>query len=166
MTSAFIDQFTIVLFVGLLAWAAFNDFRTYLIPNSVSFSVALLYPAHVLASPVPIDWVGALVVAFALLATGIVMFALKYAGGGDVKLLAAAALWAGPMQVLGFVLLTTMAGGVLAVFTRSYLQYVRPWPNVRLAPDDDSADKLHASIPYGIAIAVGGLWLAIQLLSR
>ena len=166
MASAFIDQFTIMLFVGLLAWAAFNDFRTYLIPNSVSLSVALLYPAHVLASPVPIDWVGALIVAFAMLAVGIIMFALKYAGGGDIKLLAAAALWAGPTQALGFILLTTLAGGGLALLTESYLQYLRPWPTGALAADESAAIKLHGSVPYGIAIAVGGLWLAIQILQH
>jgi len=166
MASAFIDQFTIVLFVGLLAWAGFSDFRTYLIPNSVSFSVALLYPAHVLASPVPVDWVGALIVGFVMLAVGIVMFALKYAGGGDVKLLAAAALWAGPSQVLGFVLLTTLAGGGLAILTESYLQHLRPWPTGALAADESAAVKLHSSVPYGIAIAIGGLWLTIQILQR
>lgn len=166
MASAFVDQIAIVIFIGLLAWAAVSDFKTYLIPNSVSLGVALLYPAHVLASPVAVDWAGALVVAACVLAVGFVMFAMRLAGGGDVKLLAAASLWAGPAQALPFLLLTTLAGGLLAAMTMNYLRYVRPWPSDMLAPDEAAALKLRATVPYGIAIALGGLWVAVHMIAR
>jgi prepilin peptidase CpaA len=166
MASAFVDQIAIVAFLGLLAWAALSDFRTYLIPNSVSLGVAVLYPAHVLASAAPVDWAGALVVAGCVLLVGFVMFAMRLAGGGDVKLLAAASLWAGPAQILPFVLLTTLAGGLLAAMTLNYLRYVRPWPSNALAADESAALKLRGTVPYGIAIALGGLWLVVQMFAH
>ncbi|HLF59064.1 MAG TPA: prepilin peptidase [Alphaproteobacteria bacterium] len=166
MASAFINHVTIIMFAGLLAWAAVSDFRTYLIPNSVSISVAVLYPAHVLASPLPVDWPGALIVAVLMLAAGFVLFALRYAGGGDAKLLAAASLWAGPDQILAFLLLTTLAGGMLALVTGNYLRFMRPWPDGALAPDEAAAVKLQTSVPYGIAVALGGLWVAFQIMPR
>jgi len=162
MASAFVDHVAILMFAGLLSWAAVSDFRTYLIPNSVSISVAILYPAHVLASPVPVDWLGALVVGFAALIVGFAMFALRYAGGGDVKLLAATALWAGPQNILPFLLLTTLAGGMIALLTGTHFRFMRPWPDSALAPDEAAALKLRSSVPYGMAIAAGGLWLAVQ----
>lgn len=164
MASAFINHVAILMFVGLLGWAAISDFRTYLIPNSVSLSVAVLYPAHVLASPAPVEWRSAVVVAAAMLAAGFVLFAMRYAGGGDIKLAAAVALWAGPSQILAFVLLTTLAGGALALVTGSHLRFFRPWPDGALAPDEASAIKLRTSVPYGIAIAIGGIWLATRIL--
>jgi len=163
MASAFVDHMAILIFVGLLAWAAVSDFRRYLIPNSISLSVAVLYPAHVLASPLAVDWQGAVVVAGAALATGFVLFALRYAGGGDVKLLAATALWAGPEKIVAFLLLTTIAGGVLAMIAGNHLRFLRPWPDGAAAPDEAAAVKLHGSVPYGIAIAIGGFWLAAHL---
>ena len=85
MASAFINHVTIWMFVGLLVWAAVSDFRTYLIPNSISVSIAVLYPAHVIASPVAVDWPHAALAAVAMLAVGFALFAMRYAGGGDVK---------------------------------------------------------------------------------
>lgn len=160
MASAFINHVTIWMFVGLLAWAAVSDFRTYLIPNSISLSIAVLYPAHVIASPAAIDWPHAALAALAVLAVGFALFAMRYAGGGDVKLAAAVALWAGPANLPAFLVLTTIAGGVLALATASYLRFWRPLPDLALAPDEVSALKLRTSVPYGVAIALGGAWIA------
>jgi len=160
MASAFINHVTIWMFVGLLAWAAVSDFRTYLIPNSISLSIAVLYPAHVIASPGAVDWPHAALAALAVLAVGFALFAMRYAGGGDVKLAAAVALWAGPANLPAFLVLTTIAGGVLALATASHLRFLRPLPDLALAPDEASALKLRTSVPYGVAIALGGAWIA------
>jgi prepilin peptidase CpaA len=165
MASAFVDQIAIFLFVSLLVWAAISDYRTYLIPNAVSISVAILYVAHVLASPVPVDWIGAVAGTGAVLAVGFFLFAMRYAGGGDVKLVAATSLWAGPHLILGFFLLTTLFGAGLALVTGRFLQFMRPWPASALAADEAAALKLRTSVPYGIAIAVGGLWVAVQIVA-
>ena len=160
MASAFINHVTIFMFVGLLAWAAISDFRTYLIPNSISLSISVLYPAHVIASPVAVDWPHAALAALVVLAVGFALFAMRYAGGGDVKLAAAVALWVGPAYLPAFLVLTTIAGGALAVATATHLRFLRPLPDLALAPDEASALKLRTSVPYGIAIALGGAWIA------
>ncbi len=47
---------------------------------------------------------------------GAVLFARGYLGGGDVKLLAAATLWAGPAGTPTLLMLTGVLGGALALF--------------------------------------------------
>ena len=163
MASAFVDQIAIVTFVGLLGWAAFSDFKTYLIPNSVSLAVIGLYPAHVIASPIAVDWIGAVLVAACVLAAGFVLFAMRLAGGGDIKLLVAVSLWAGPAQIFPFLIFTTLAGGLLSLVTLTHLRHIRPWPSDALAPDEAAALKLRMSVPYGIAIALGGIWLVVRM---
>ena len=67
-------------------------------------------------------------------------------GGGDVKLLAAGALWLGAAALGPFLLATVLAGGVLAVaFLLAGLLRRR------------AAGAAAASLPYGIAIAAGGI---------
>lgn len=165
MSAALIDQTVVVFFIGLLAWAAVSDYRDYIIPNSVSLSLAVLYFAHVAASPVPVEWLGALAVAAAVLAVGLVLFAFSIAGGGDIKLLAATVLWAGPDLAMPFLVIMALAGGVLALATASHLRFLRPMPSGAVAPDDETALKLRRSVPYAIAIATAGAWVAGRLLT-
>ena len=70
-------------------------------------------------------------------------FRLGILGGGDVKLLAAAALWLGAAALMPFLMATALAGGLLAV---AFLA----WALVR-------RDRGRVALPYGIAIAAGGV---------
>jgi prepilin peptidase CpaA len=85
-----------------------------------------------------------------------VLFALKRIGGGDVKLMAATALWAGADYGIDFLLLTALAGGVLSVGLLLRLNYgwVIGWPAV----------DTRKAVPYGVAIATGGMYVAAKLL--
>ena len=68
-------------------------------------------------------------------------------GGGDVKLAAALALWFSPARQLKFlIVLMSIAGGVLTADRRS------TWHRCR---KNDGRPE----IPYGVAIAFGGLWI-------
>lgn len=165
MSAEYVDTTVVAAFIALLTWAAVSDFRTYTIPNNVTLSIAILYPAHVLASPAAVDWIGGAAVAAVLLAVGIAFYGFHLVGGGDVKLLSAAALWAGPAQIVPFLLLVTIAGAFLALSAASYLRLIRPWPDGAVAPDEQTAVKLRRSVPYGVAIAVGGLWVAGRALA-
>ena len=72
------------------------------------------------------------------------MFAMGGMGGGDVKLIGALALWL-PLQPLVLMLVVmAMAGGVLTL-AMAAAHKIRK-----------SKDTLE--IPYGVAIAFGGLW--------
>src|SRR3546814_4520782 len=88
-------EISILAFAALLAAAAVEDVRRLIIPNRIPLGIIILYPAYVLSTGAPVDWVGGSTLAAGALAIGIVLFAFRYAGGGDVKLFVAASLWAG-----------------------------------------------------------------------
>ena len=100
----------------------------------------------------------ALLVAGALLLIGFGLFAFGHIGGGDVKLLAASALWAGPELILAFLLLTAMAGGLLSAALLVQNRY--GWV-LGFASGDEGA-----VVPYGVALAAGGLFVSFTLLTR
>ncbi|HVI90545.1 MAG TPA: pilus assembly protein CpaA, partial [Dongiaceae bacterium] len=63
------------------------------------------------------------------------------------------ALWTGFAALPRFILLTALAGGVLAL-----LLLILRWLRA------DSDDKIDSRVPYGIAIALAGLDFCIQQL--
>jgi prepilin peptidase CpaA len=150
-----IDLFVVTLFLGLLGLAVVSDIEALRIPNRICLAIAALYPVHVLASPEPVDWLGAIAVALAVFAVGLVAFAAGAVGGGDVKLIAATALWAGPAMFLDFVFATTLVGGAIAIVIMSRWRFA-------LAQICDFAGEvslrdmfLGRAVPYAIAIAAG-----------
>ncbi len=160
-----ISQLTVMLFVGLFIAAALNDVAEFKIPNRICFAIALLYPAYVLASPQPVDWVGALLVAALIFAVGFFFFSFNWLGGGDAKLMAASALWAGPSHIVEFMLVTTLAGGALALLLlhKDRLSFLAaPSLLVCLPPNSNAAKQ---RMPYGVAIAAGNLMIAVPLLT-
>jgi prepilin peptidase CpaA len=154
-----VDRLALTAFAALLVWAAWSDLRDYIIPNRISLAIATLYPAHVMAMGDVQVIPGALVVATIVFAVGFAFFALRIAGGGDVKLITVAALWAGHPQIIDFLFVTAMAGGILAAFLA-----IRAWrENADYAPDGSLILRLSAiretKVPYGAAIAGGGLYI-------
>ena len=160
-----IFQLTVVLFIGLFIAAALNDIAEYKIPNQICLAIALLYPAYVLASPQTVDWFGAALVAILVFAAGFLFFSFNWLGGGDAKLIAASALWAGPNHIFDFVFLTTFAGGALALvllFKHRLAFLTMPNLLVRLPRDPNAAKR---PMPYGVAIAAGNIGVAASLLA-
>ena len=153
--SQLLHQVCFVLFLAILGWGAVSDYRDFIIPNRICLAIVMLYPAYVFTSPEPVDWMSAVIVALVVLAVTAVMFSLGVMGGGDVKFFSATALWAGSALALPFVLVTSVAGGVLVliIFARSYYS--------RKAETQGKRDR--ASVPYGIAIAAGGMFVVGRL---
>ncbi|HET6521571.1 MAG TPA: prepilin peptidase [Geminicoccaceae bacterium] len=172
------------LLLGLLACAAIEDVRSRRLPNWATAAIALLYPVHVLASPAPVAWPIALAIGAALFAAGALLFAWRVLGGGDVKLIAALGLWSGPEHLALFALVTAFSGGALAL---GYLWYERQgWlllaplaaalagrrpagvPAQPAAPAAEDATPAAAaarpSVPYGVAIAAGGVAVLYHIL--
>jgi prepilin peptidase CpaA len=90
-----------------------------------------------------------------LLIVGILLFSLGWVGGGDAKLLAAAALWLGFESLVPFLAYVAVFGGALAIAILAY----RSFPATAL-PLPGWAARLHAkggAMPYGVAIAAGAL---------
>jgi len=162
--STFVANFEVVCFAVLVFSAAVNDILTFRIPNRLTLAVALLYPAYVFAAPVPVDWLLAVGIAGATLGLGFLLFSRGYCGAGDVKLFAAVALWGGPQLFLPFLFVTTLSGGVIALFMWLQHRFGRA-PSLALALQT-AADPLigKQQMPYGAAIAVAALYVAFTLL--
>jgi len=145
------------LAIGLaiaLVYAAFTDLKARRIDNWLTGAIALAAPlfwwagAKTLWPDVAIQIALALGV-FALFAA---LFAAKMMGGGDVKLLTALALWFEPFQFLQLCLVMALIGGLLTIVFAA-------WHKMRRR-----REKI--AIPYGVAIAIAGIWiLALHHLS-
>ncbi|MBV8060120.1 MAG: prepilin peptidase [Alphaproteobacteria bacterium] len=133
----------------LLAAAAYNDAQYYRIPNRICVALILLFPASLLTAPSDIDWHQHLMIFILVLVFGFIMFTQQIAGGGDIKLLAAISLWAGPHYIAVFIITTALAGGLLAVLM---VGLTRLRNRKRAKP----LAIQNVPIPYGVAIAAGG----------
>jgi prepilin peptidase CpaA len=145
--------FTDLLLLWLAATlvvAAVIDARTFTISNRLNLTVALGAPLYWMSIALA-PWPG---MAIQLAAGGIVFTILAGAfyagmmGGGDVKLAAALALWLSPGGTIKFLVLMSLAGGVLTLgivaWHRAKRREGRP------------------QIPYGVAIAFGALAILTQ----
>jgi prepilin peptidase CpaA len=135
----------VALAIALLVAAA-TDWRRRQIDNWLNAGIALTAPWFWIASGY--GWTdvalqaGVGLAAFAVFAA---MFALRWMGGGDVKLLTALALWIEPEWFLKLLIMMALVGGVLTIVLGA-------WHIARR-----QRDKL--AIPYGVAIAIAGLWV-------
>jgi prepilin peptidase CpaA len=146
---AFTDLLLLTL-ATILVVAAVIDVRTFTISNRLNLTVALLAPvywASVALSPWPgiAVQLAAAATVFALLAGA---FYAGMMGGGDVKLAAAVALWLPPLGTIKFLVLMSVAGGVLTLV-------ILAWHHARKGQG-------RPEIPYGVAIAFGGLAILTQ----
>lgn len=154
----------LLAFAGLIFSAAISDILRFRIPNRISIALVLLYPAYLLSASQPVDWLSAIVVALACLSVGFLLFSIKACGAGDAKLFAAAALWAGPEMILPFGLYTTLAGGVMVLFMWLQHRLARAPSVAMVFQTTADAGFSKQPMPYGAAIAVGGLYVAFTLL--
>lgn len=155
------DQIVIAAFAGLLILAALHDATRFRIPNWASVSIGVLYPVHCLLSPVSVDWVSALALASVVFAVGLILFARGIVGGGDVKFLTAAVLWAGGAHGATMLIVMALTGGGMALIMMSPARHVLVHAYDRFGGDGNpfAANQL----PYGIAIAAGGFAVALKL---
>jgi prepilin peptidase CpaA len=150
---------TLLLSAAALVWAAVSDVRSYQIPNRAPalVAVAFLLMATVMR---PAFVLGGLATGTGVLAIGAVLFARRLMGGGDVKLLAAAALWCGPGLLTPFALVTSLSGAALAGVMLSPLARRLPAPPAGgWVVAEPGAGAVRQPAPFGVAIALGGLWV-------
>ena len=101
---------------ALLVVAALKDLTSYTIPNWISLALIVGFFPAALALGMPWASLGLHVgIGVAALIAGMAMFALGWIGGGDAKVFAATALWLGWPASATFLLVTALAGGVLAL---------------------------------------------------
>jgi prepilin peptidase CpaA len=155
-SKAMIAASVFLIFPLCLAVAALSDLLTMTIPNRVSI---ILVIGFVLVAPFaglsfPQIGMGALAALLVFLVC-FALFAANVMGGGDAKLLSAAALWFGfTPSLLLFVAAVGLFGGLLTVL----IVLLRTQSNTILAMGLSLPNSLVLAkkIPYGIAIAAGG----------
>jgi prepilin peptidase CpaA len=149
----------LMMFPIAMAFAGAMDLLTMTIPNRVSLGLIAAFAVAAVFVGMPLMTIVDHVSAGALfLAIGIFMFCMGWLGGGDAKLLAAAALWLGFANILPYVFMVTVCGGLLAVALLMYRNLTLPvW-----MMGQEWAMRLHerkGGIPYGIALAAAALWI-------
>src|SRR5690242_2681808 len=99
MSHSLTQWLCLAIFVIALGLAALHDLRFYLIPNRFCAAIAASFGLFA-AGGLPAAEIGAVLAAgIGLFAAGAILFARGLLGGGDVKLLAAVALWAPPARL-------------------------------------------------------------------
>src|SRR4051794_14756500 len=175
-----LQSLALCLFTSVMAVAAVEDFRRLTIPNLLPLLLCASWPLYVAVAPgaggVP-GALGAAGCALAVFLGGAVLFARGWFGGGDVKLLSAATLWAGAPQTLGLLVLTGIFGGVLALILLSPLgRRIALAARSRSGPDNGSSGDgrpeggpgppeppaFSIPVPYGVAIAAAGLIVVLS----
>ncbi len=147
----------LLVFPVAMAFAGAMDLLTFKIPNNIPLALLLAFSFAAPLAGMPWAQFASHFGAGALmLAIGIFMFSRGWLGGGDAKLLAAAALWLGFEHLISFLAWTAIFGGVLAF---AMLLYRRVLPPMWLLKQQ-WALRLHdpkQGIPYGIALGGAGL---------
>jgi len=146
----------LVLATGVVSWAAISDLRNNIIPNSVHVALFMLWTGWVLSGADVQVWYS-LAIGIGIFLVGAVLFNFGQMGGGDVKLLTALGIWAGPHEVGPFLIQVAFAGGVLTMAWMVNSNYIVPALG-RAVPAD--AKRM---VPYGVAIAAGAYLLFARL---
>lgn len=151
-------------YAGLLLYAACTDIARLIIPNWVSITLAALFPLAGLTLGMPLNEIGIhFLLGAGVLVVGFFLFAANIIGGGDAKLLAAAAIWVGPTAFLEFFVWVALAGGALA--TLVLIARANSGHLVAIGAPDFVHRLLTPKngIPYGVAIMCGGLMVIPSL---
>jgi prepilin peptidase CpaA len=157
---------TLVLVIAAIA--AYTDVKSRRIPNAL--------PAALLAAGITLHalhgWQSVAIsigLFLGVFAFGTFLFSFNFIGGGDVKLIAAAAAALGWPDTVAFLLYTMVAGGILGVTLSIARGRLRPvcdnvktivFPllaGVRPAPISSAV----GTMPYGLAIFAGAATLAL-----
>ena len=158
------DPFKYGLLVALaiaLLVAAFTDLKSRRIANWLNGAIALGAPLFWWASEMALwpDIALQIAMATATFAVLSILFAIKAMGGGDVKLLTAAALWFDLSSGWKMLVAVAIVGGLVTIVMIAVRHL--PWPAT--ARTRIVSLRRDEGIPYGVAIAAGvGLSLSMM----
>jgi prepilin peptidase CpaA len=147
-----------VAFGGLLLAASCCDVLRLRIPNIIPVALVVLFALQMLLGDVqaPLDHLLAMGLALVIL---LPLFALNMLGGGDVKLLAAVALWLGMNKLAALLILVGIVGGVFTLIWLAIRWLIRAGVRGRELPRSLQA---HAPLPFALPIMI----VAVLLLER
>ena len=155
---------SVMSFPLLVLAAAAKDLTSFTIPNWISLGLfAGWVPAAgaAFAFGVPAgELISSLGVGLGALVVGMGMFAMHWIGGGDAKLMAAAALWLGAPGLAPFLMWTTLTGGALTFMLIAARRHGAAFVGYTGPDADHWVGRLmdrQRDVPYGVAICVGAL---------
>ena len=163
-------QTTVLVFaIAILAIIAYGDMHTRRIPNALAVAIAVLGLVRMILDHDLVAAGHTLAAAAAVFAVAFLLFSRGIVGGGDAKLVAAMALLIGYQDLFGFLLLTSICGGALALAILARDKF-RPrfWILSRPARKPSATQAIgciaapaRRTVPYGVAIAAAGVIMLI-----
>lgn len=160
-----------VALATMMLIAAVSDLRTRTVSNRLNLAIAALAVPYWFAvglTPWP-DMAWQVLLALLAFALFLAMYATGGMGAGDVKMIAAVALWCPWHLALMTGVLMSIAGGVVTVGALVWHRARRPRTAGAPAPiADETAESGDAApvdgveVPYAVAIAAAGLWMLHQ----
>lgn len=145
---------------ALLGHAAWQDWQHRRIPNGHCLAIALLALAEATLAQ---RLLGSAIAGLSLLVLGMLAWQARLLGGGDAKLLAAVAIWAGPQRLVALLGATALLGGGLALLAlwqlRGGQSVTASGAAVAEGQPRVAGPGATAGVPYGVAIAGGALWV-------
>ncbi len=156
-----IHTLSIAVLPILMIVAALSDLMSLRIPNWLTALTAVLFFPMAFLTGMPLAEFGWHILAGVILfAAGFTLFSLRFFGGGDAKLMAAAGLWFGTAQTMPFLVATVIAGGVLALavaFWSLFMTLVDIHGTGENTQLGKAARKIKPKLPYGFAFAIGAI---------
>jgi prepilin peptidase CpaA len=135
-----------------LIYACIDDWRRRIIENWLTLGIALVAPIFWWSNGWTFGAMGIQVaMAIVLFLIFLIFFMLGMMGGGDVKLIAALALWFPVPDMMRLLMVMAILGGLLTLgmMIRHKLR----------------KDESPLEVPYGIAIALAGLWTIAEVVN-
>ena len=169
------------LFCLLCLAAAIFDLWKMIIPNAISILLVALFFANALFlnlySGYAVAWFSHIGAMAAVLMVGLVTYRFGWMGAGDVKLLSAISLWAGfeknpfgPLIVehflFDYLILVALCGGGLSLGLLILRRLVVGLLLFQSTPQNVTLPRYllpREHLPYGVAIALPAIYLAIKL---
>ena len=165
------DGISVGVLTGVLLATAWHDIRSHRIPNVLIVTgvmAGILLHARLEGFSGVVAAVGGCAVGLVVL---LPFYVMRMLGAGDVKLMAMVGAFLGPWDVLGALLATLLAGGVMALVVALRAgRMTRLLQNVKWmvlesmlkmsagqAPTVDDLPESVGKLPYAVAIAAGTL---------
>jgi prepilin peptidase CpaA len=156
-----------LLFVALLVAAVVIDVISYRIPNGLVLALFGLFAVVAAVNWTEVPWLSHLGSAILVFGAGVVFYAIRQMGAGDVKLLSVVALWSGVFSLptlMVFVSLCGLIGMVVIVLLRMIVPLFQPvGPSGK--PALPRVLTKGQGIPYAIGIGPGAILASVSALS-
>ena len=147
------------LFAAITLASAVVDVASYRIPNALVLLLMVLFFIVAALHWREVDWLSHLGALALVLGAGVFFYSFGQMGAGDVKLLAALALWAGVYALIPLLFWVSLCG-LLAMLVILLLRRALPVLQARGAMSAGPLPRVlrrGEGVPYGIGIAPGAL---------